>query len=516
MTVDDAVTWDADEAITQIYAAHYRSLVRLAALLLRDVGASEEVVQDSFIAMHGAWRRLRDPDRALAYLRQSVVNRSRSVLRHRTVELRHAPAPMPDAASAEHGAMGSLEHQEVIVRAAPAARAPARGARPSLLRRPVRSRHRRRDRHQQGGREEPRLAWHGRPSHHIGEVRMTPPRDRDGMTDDLLETRLRRALNTEASMVNPSGDGLGRIRAGIAEEQSSIWWRRPALALVAAAFLGLAVGGVAVALSQNDDKTNLPAGPTTESQTTAPETTEAPTTSPSNTTSPQGSMVNVPVYFVADDGRELRLYREFHRTALQPEGKIATAVDQMFGPAVDPDYSSSWPETTKVLSVSKSGDTATVNLSAFPSTGADAETKAVQQLVYTVTATDNSVKKVRLLVNGKAPQSGHSDWSQPVARASMLDVQGWIWILTPTQGSTVGSPVKVSVYGSAFEGTVTLQVFKGDTKVAETFVTTAMGMFREASTTIPLDPGRYELRAFESSAQDGSPLHVDTKTFTVK
>ena len=115
MSVDDAVTWDADEAITQIYAAHYRSLVRLAALLLRDVGASEEVVQDSFIAMHGAWRRLRDPDRALAYLRQSVVNRSRSVLRHRTVELRHAPAPMPDAASAEHGAMGSLEHQEVIV-----------------------------------------------------------------------------------------------------------------------------------------------------------------------------------------------------------------------------------------------------------------------------------------------------------------------------------------------------------------------------------------------------------------
>ncbi len=123
---------------------------------------------------------------------------------------------------------------------------------------------------------------------------MTPPRDRDGMTDDLLETRLRRALNTEASMVNPSGDGLGRIRAGIADEQSSIWWRRPALALVAAAFLGLAVGGVAVALSQNDDKTNLPAGPTTEPQTTAPGTTEpAPTTSPSNTSSPADSSVFV-------------------------------------------------------------------------------------------------------------------------------------------------------------------------------------------------------------------------------
>ena len=32
-------TWDADEAVTQLYAAHFRSLVRLAALLLRDTGA---------------------------------------------------------------------------------------------------------------------------------------------------------------------------------------------------------------------------------------------------------------------------------------------------------------------------------------------------------------------------------------------------------------------------------------------------------------------------------------------
>jgi RNA polymerase sigma-70 factor (sigma-E family) len=106
--------WDADEAVTQLYAAQYRSLVRLATLLLRDVGAAEEVVQDSFIAMHGSWRRLRDPDRALAYLRQSVVNRSRSALRHRTVEKRHAPAPMPDHASAEHGAMETLEREDLI------------------------------------------------------------------------------------------------------------------------------------------------------------------------------------------------------------------------------------------------------------------------------------------------------------------------------------------------------------------------------------------------------------------
>jgi RNA polymerase sigma-70 factor (sigma-E family) len=82
-------TWDADEALAQLYAAHWRSLVRLAVLLVRDTGLAEEVVQDSFVAVHARWRRLRDPDRALAYLRQTVVNRSRSVLRHRGVVDRH-------------------------------------------------------------------------------------------------------------------------------------------------------------------------------------------------------------------------------------------------------------------------------------------------------------------------------------------------------------------------------------------------------------------------------------------
>ena len=59
-------------------------------LLVRDVGTAEEVVQDAFVAMHGRWARLRDPDKALAYLRQAVVNRSRSALRHRAVVARHA------------------------------------------------------------------------------------------------------------------------------------------------------------------------------------------------------------------------------------------------------------------------------------------------------------------------------------------------------------------------------------------------------------------------------------------
>ena len=86
----DRAVWSADEALEQLYAAHWRALVRLSVLLVRDRGVAEEVVQDAFVAVHARWSRLRDPDLGLAYLRQAVVNRSRSALRHRSVVERHA------------------------------------------------------------------------------------------------------------------------------------------------------------------------------------------------------------------------------------------------------------------------------------------------------------------------------------------------------------------------------------------------------------------------------------------
>jgi RNA polymerase sigma-70 factor (sigma-E family) len=105
---------DADEALTALYTAHYRKLVRIAALLLDDVGLSEEVVQDAYIKMHGAWRRIRDPQAAEAYLRTTVANLARSRMRRRLVAQKHAPKPMPDAPSAELGALDALERDRVI------------------------------------------------------------------------------------------------------------------------------------------------------------------------------------------------------------------------------------------------------------------------------------------------------------------------------------------------------------------------------------------------------------------
>jgi len=113
-TQPTAARWEADHLLTEIYLGEYRSLVRLAVLLLHDVPTAEEVVQEAFIAMHTGWRRLRDPEKALSYLRQAVVNRSRSVLRHRTVVDKNAPKHVPDEPSAEAGAIALLERSAVV------------------------------------------------------------------------------------------------------------------------------------------------------------------------------------------------------------------------------------------------------------------------------------------------------------------------------------------------------------------------------------------------------------------
>ena len=110
--------WEADDAVTQLYAGHYAGLVRLAALLVRDSGEAEEIVQDVFVAMHSRWRALREQDKAVAYLRRSVVNATRSAHRHQQVTDKHlyreADSLHGDAPSAEHQAMAAETRAAVM------------------------------------------------------------------------------------------------------------------------------------------------------------------------------------------------------------------------------------------------------------------------------------------------------------------------------------------------------------------------------------------------------------------
>ena len=106
----------ADDTLATLHRDHYRSLVRLGALLLGDTESAEEVVQDAFVKLQLRWGGLRNIERAPAYLRSIVLNGARSQLRRRGVRRRHAErrTPVLEAGSAESGAMASEEHRRVV------------------------------------------------------------------------------------------------------------------------------------------------------------------------------------------------------------------------------------------------------------------------------------------------------------------------------------------------------------------------------------------------------------------
>jgi DNA-directed RNA polymerase specialized sigma24 family protein len=85
---------DVSRTVAALYQEHYRSLVRLAALLVADLATAEEIVQEAFADTHGTWRTLPGHDAALRYLRRSLVRRSRSIAQSQDVAgMRAAGSP---------------------------------------------------------------------------------------------------------------------------------------------------------------------------------------------------------------------------------------------------------------------------------------------------------------------------------------------------------------------------------------------------------------------------------------
>ena len=86
------VAEDREARIRDLFQRQYAGLCRLAYLIVGDRVQAEEVVMDAFLRTFVSWRRIRDLDRADAYLRRAVVNGSRSRARRRRTEDRSTSA----------------------------------------------------------------------------------------------------------------------------------------------------------------------------------------------------------------------------------------------------------------------------------------------------------------------------------------------------------------------------------------------------------------------------------------
>jgi RNA polymerase sigma-70 factor (sigma-E family) len=104
---------DAEAAVGALYQAHALGLIRLAYVMLGDRPGAEDVVQEAFSGLYRRWEHLADPDRALAYVRSSVLNGCRSALRRQTVRRALVTFQRP-AVSAEATVLSGEERQQVM------------------------------------------------------------------------------------------------------------------------------------------------------------------------------------------------------------------------------------------------------------------------------------------------------------------------------------------------------------------------------------------------------------------
>jgi len=103
-----------DEAVVVVFHREYPAMVGMASLLLRDRAAAEDVVQEAFVCLLLKWDRLRDPSKAGAYLRTTVLNVARGRLRRdRTAQRKLRPLRVV-VDSTEDAALASTEHVRVM------------------------------------------------------------------------------------------------------------------------------------------------------------------------------------------------------------------------------------------------------------------------------------------------------------------------------------------------------------------------------------------------------------------
>ncbi len=74
-----------------MFRDHHLELVRLAAMMIGDVAAAEDIVQDAFERLHRHWAGVRDPSSGLAYARSCVLNGCRTAHRRAAIARKYAP-----------------------------------------------------------------------------------------------------------------------------------------------------------------------------------------------------------------------------------------------------------------------------------------------------------------------------------------------------------------------------------------------------------------------------------------
>jgi len=175
------------------------------------------------------------------------------------------------------------------------------------------------------------------------------------------------------------------------------------------------------------------------------------------------------------------------------------------------------PEGTTLRDVSVADGLATVDLSGvFDGGGGSASMLArVAQVVATLTRFP-TIDRVAFRLDGEPVETIGGEGvvvDPPLSRLEIEDQTPQILVESPLPGDTVTSPIRLRGTANVFEATVSIQVRDTTgTVVLEAFTTATSGTGTrgtfDTALTLPGQTGTMTITAFESSAEDGRPLHA--------
>ena len=242
---------------------------------------------------------------------------------------------------------------------------------------------------------------------------------------------------------------------------------------------------------------------------------------------PPPALQDYTFYFVAETARGLRLFKEV-QTVNAAENELGTdkglnALTMLITgqlPPYDGDHKTLWKSGSKVIGITREGGVATVDLSLGRfDVGAEAEQRAIDQIVWTLTANDPSVTSVKLTVDGQSVETlaGNVDATASFIPGFSYDVLASVGI-DQLDRSDVTSPVVVTGMACTFEANVSWELVQNKKTIDSGATTAALACPDRSAWKIELGElpaGKYTIRVFDLSAEDGSVVSEDDKDFTV-
>lgn len=274
--------------------------------------------------------------------------------------------------------------------------------------------------------------------------------------------------------------------------------------------VALVVALAGAACSDDDEPAAASAAPSSAPSATAP-TPPPATPTPATVTQP------VRLWLTLEEFTGLTV----RQAQVTPPQFARAAVTELLKGPTPSETSNAWgtaiPAGAQLLGLDISGGVATVDLSSeFESGGGSLSARMrLAQLVYTLTEFP-SVQSVMLEIDGQRATTFSSEGiviDGPMTRDEFEDLVAPIVVETPIAGQQVTSPVRISGNANVFEANVSIEILIGDETAAATFTTATCGTgcrgtySKNVAFQVPQETEGL-IRVFESSAQNGAPIHV--------